>query len=191
MNKLITAANITNNPSPNPQKVIKIDSQACRPASFTKITQVVPARPALGSNPVVPKTTNIVYFDKTNNRFLPINSNNSPPVISDLGQKVITSVNPSLASNLNIKIQRSVVTINPKYLPPNQPQPPPVVQFHPIMMTNTTPVYNFNTPIPEIDFNKFLGEQDEEVIVEEEEELGHAETYANYMPSKCMNSNFI
>ena len=28
-------------------------------------------------------------------------------------------------------------------------------------------------------------EPDEEVAIEEEEELGHAETYANYMPSKC------
>jgi hypothetical protein len=32
-------------------------------------------------------------------------------------------------------------------------------------------------------FNSMV-EQDEEVVVEEEEELGHAETYANYMPSK-------
>jgi hypothetical protein len=30
-----------------------------------------------------------------------------------------------------------------------------------------------------------LYEPDEEVAIEEEEELGHAETYANYMPSKC------
>ena len=30
-----------------------------------------------------------------------------------------------------------------------------------------------------------LQEPDEDVVVDEEEELGHAETYANYMPSKC------
>jgi hypothetical protein len=28
-------------------------------------------------------------------------------------------------------------------------------------------------------------EPDEDIVVDEEEELGHAETYANYMPSKC------
>ena len=34
-------------------------------------------------------------------------------------------------------------------------------------------------------FNNYFTEQDEDVVVDEEEELGHAETYANYMPSKC------
>ena len=35
---------------------------------------------------------------------------------------------------------------------------------------------NFQVPNPE---------DDEEVAMEEAEELGHAETYAEYMPSKC------
>ena len=34
-------------------------------------------------------------------------------------------------------------------------------------------------------FTNYYLEQDEDVVVEEEEELGHAETYANYMPAKC------
>jgi len=39
--------------------------------------------------------------------------------------------------------------------------------------------------------NYFLQEQDEDVVVDEEEELGHAETYANYMPSKRNKKIFI
>lgn len=41
--------------------------------------------------------------------------------------------------------------------------------------------------------NELIHEQDEEIAVEEEEELGHAETYADYMPSKCnfLNSYLI
>lgn len=208
LNKLITAANMVpttggvniNVPSisnkvlaQNGPKVLKIDNQS---ASFTKITQVVSStRPTS-----IAKTNNVVYFDKTNNRFLPISEPGHSQPLSI--PKIYTTVNPSSASNLNIKTtQRSVVTINQRFVSYVTQQPTAVT--HPVASlassiqnrfgvstasVNSGPHVSYSPfPYNNADLGRFLVEQDEEVIVEEEDELGHAETYANYMPSKCIH----
>lgn len=153
-------------------------------------------------------TSNIVYFDKTNNRFLPISNNETATTISNTNGLLQPKIFPnSAAFNLNIKTQRSVVTINPRYvnlgtssnnsnnnnnnnmmgLNSSNPSFMMTTSGTSSMSFETSPTSAFtpNTVAKTLDLSKFIGEHDEEVIVEEEEELGHAETYANYMPSKC------
>jgi hypothetical protein len=224
LNKLISAANITHTSTSPPiiqhqqqQKVIRMDSplsavaavnqRNSSPSSPFKITQVVSSRPPIQQQPTVttnlPKTTNIVYYDKTNNRFLPIQSSTATTTTTTTPKYTSVMHQPS-TSNLNIKTtQRSVVTINPRFIstittPGSQLQPPPPSTTIPMISSapnlllhrsSSLATVNNNPPQPSppvIDYSRFVVEQqDEEVIVEEEDELGHAETYANYMPSKC------
>lgn len=223
LNKLISAANITHTSTSPPiiqhqqqQKVIRMDSplsavatvnqRTSSPSSPFKITQVVSSRPPIQQQPTVttnlPKTTNIVYYDKTNNRFLPIQSSTATTATNTTPKYTSVMHQPS-TSNLNIKTtQRSVVTINPRFIstittPGTQLQPPPSTTIPMISSAPNLLLHRSSSlatvsnnppqpPPPVVDYSRFVVEQqDEEVIVEEEDELGHAETYANYMPSKC------
>ena len=77
------------------------------------------------------------------------------------------------------------VTINPRFLT-NLNSPNGSSGFPNLANNNATNVNSANNGVNRVnDYNNYFVEQDEDVVVDEEEELGHAETYANYMPSKC------
>jgi len=114
-----------------------------------------------------------------------------------------TSVNSNNISNTN-NINSSVI-INPKYLPTNLYNNNNNNNTQLSMMSNGQLNEDFNNNSnfnnsnynsinmsssnlnQSLSYQNYFMEFDEDVVVEEEEELGHAETYANYMPSKRKN----
>ena len=89
---------------------------------------------------------------------------------------------PSNNSNNSSAGNNSAVTVNPRYL----------------TNVNNTPGGSTNSPASNSsavavlpNYQQYFLEPDEEVVVEEEEELGHAETYANYKPAKRTKMNYF
>ena len=84
----------------------------------------------------------------------------------------------------------NTVTINPRYLVNiNNSSNSSVNSLNVNGQVNSNVAHNINANNSYISNNVYFHNQhvepDEEVVVEEEEELGHAETYASYMPTKC------
>ena len=135
------------------------------------------------SSPGTPIGNTAAAATNTSNHHINILNSNINRYLNQ--SKMNTAGTPSpCAANAN-----SSVTINPRYLtnlnsPNGSSSFPSLANNSNINVNNTSNVANRVN-----DYSNYFVEQDEDVVVDEEEELGHAETYANYMPSKCMTTN--
>lgn len=154
------------------------------PRFYAKPARIITTTAAANLNP----STEIVQTKAsncTNSHLNILNSNISR--YSKMNNPASNSTPASSATahlNSSISNSNSSVTINPKYLFNNlntSSTSASMVQSNESSFASNSTSFNHH-------YQNYFNEPDEDVVVEEEEELGHAETYANYMPSKCKYS---